>query len=147
MATPAVTGEGQVILDGRAYRIAGKVQRELATRFAPKTVIGDYTDESNPLVSTATWRSWNGGFGLETIRSAGDFNRARWSSLYTRLPGRLNAGPEPRRKRDRCDQRRAEWRADHGHRPGHCYGLVLQRGRFRFMEPGHHRYVTGHVLA
>ncbi len=93
MAQPAVTSEGQILLDGRTYRIEGQVQRELATRFAPKTVIGDYTDESNPLISTATWRSWNGGFGLETIRSADDFNRNRWSSLYTRVPGHLLLGP------------------------------------------------------
>ncbi len=93
MAQPSVTGEGQIRLDGRTYRIEGPVQRELATRFAPKTVIGDYTDESNPLISTATWRSWNGGFGLETIRNADDFDRNRWSSLYTRLPGHLLLAP------------------------------------------------------
>lgn len=93
MANPAVTREGQVLLDGKTYHIEGPVQRELATRFAPKTVIGDYTDESNPLISTATWRSWDGGFGLETIRSADDFNRNRWSSLYTRVPDHLLLGP------------------------------------------------------
>lgn len=93
MAQPTVTSEGQVLLDGRTYRIEGQVQRELATRFAPKTVIGDYTDESNPLISTASWRSWNGGFGLETIRSADDFDRSRWNSLYTRMPGHLLLGP------------------------------------------------------
>ncbi len=93
MANPAVTGESQVLLDGRTYHIEGPVQRELATRFAPKTVIGDYTDESNPLISTATWRSWNGGFGLETIRSVDDFDRSRFSSLYTRVPGHLLLGP------------------------------------------------------
>lgn len=96
MANPAVTGKGQIWLDGRTYSIDGPVQRELATRFAPKTVIGDYTDESNPLVSTATWRSWNGGFGLETVRSTDDFNRHRWSSLYTRLPNHLMLGPSIR---------------------------------------------------
>ncbi len=93
MGQPAVTDEGQVLLDGTTYRIDGRVQRELATRFAPKTVIGDYTDESSPLISTATWRSWNGGFGLETIRDASDFNRSRWSSLYTRIPDHLLLGP------------------------------------------------------
>ena len=93
MAETPVTGEGRVLLDGRIYRIEGPVQRELATRFAPKTVIGDYTDESNPLISTATWRSWNGGFGLETIRDRNDFNRTRWSSLYSRVPGHLLLGP------------------------------------------------------
>jgi len=71
MAQASVTNEGEVLLDGRSYRIEGRVQRELATRFAPKTVIGDYTDESNPLISTATWRSWDGGFGLETVRENG----------------------------------------------------------------------------
>lgn len=96
MTTPAVTGEGKIWLDGRLYGIEGPVQRELSTRFAPKTVIGDYTDESNPLVSTATWRSWNGGFGLETIRSADDFNRYRASTLYTRLPNHLMLSPRVR---------------------------------------------------
>jgi hypothetical protein len=96
MAKPAAIAEGQIWLDGRTYRIDGQVQRELATRFAPKTVIGDYTDESNPLISTATWRSWNGGFGLETVRSADDFDRHRWSSLYTRLPNHLLLGPSIR---------------------------------------------------
>ena len=51
MSATSVTNEGEVRLDGRLYRIVGGVQRDLATRFAPKTVIGDYTDESNPLVS------------------------------------------------------------------------------------------------
>ncbi len=97
MPQPSVTNEGEVHLDGRSYRIDGHVQRELATRFAPKTVIGDYTDESNPLVSTATWRSWEDGFGLETIRDARDFQRNRWSSLYTRVPGHLLLGPRVRR--------------------------------------------------
>ena len=79
MAVPEALGEGQVWLDGRTYRIEGRVSRELATRFAPKTVVGDYTDESNPLVSTATWRSWDGGFGLEAIQGQDDFNKTKLS--------------------------------------------------------------------
>jgi len=66
-----------VSLGGRTFPIQGPVLRSLASRLPPKETQGDYTLESNPIVSTIVWNNHTGGIGQET---QSDFSNKTWFS-------------------------------------------------------------------
>ncbi len=77
----------RVRIDDTNYKIVGGVQRSLASTFPQKLVIGDYSQESHPLVSTINWDDWRGGMLKEVGEFPEDQHRTYYTSLNTRFKG------------------------------------------------------------
>lgn len=87
MATP---GYDEIMLDGMPFKAAGGVVnvQNLAT-FQRKTVIGDYTRDSNPVLSTWVMTDWSGGHGVHSLEEGADAARYRFGVINARSPRQL----------------------------------------------------------
>lgn len=84
MATPDY---GSIQLDDTRFKLAGDPSVTAVDRFPGKITIGDYSLDSNDLLSTWLIRDLSGGHGIaEHVEGTTD-NRFRWSNLNTRYPG------------------------------------------------------------
>lgn len=57
-----------VSLNGRLFWVSGGVRRQIANQFAQKTVIGEFNETSDPVLSQITWNDLRGGQGRYIIR-------------------------------------------------------------------------------
>ena len=75
------------------YPIVGQVQRGLSSSYPEKTVIGDYTQDSSPILSTLSLTDHRGGIGLDVMTGQGDTDRSWYSTADTRWRGHLVLPP------------------------------------------------------
>lgn len=75
---------GEVILDGMAF--PASIQWQNLATFQGKVTFGEFTDDSNPLLSTWSITDLSGGHGVADLREGTDSNRCRWATLQTRFP-------------------------------------------------------------
>lgn len=81
----------EIVLDGMHFLIEGKVIQESAIdRLAPKQTTGDYTLDSNDLLSAWVTGDLSGGHGVIDLREGVDDNRYRFGNLYTRYPNQIS---------------------------------------------------------
>lgn len=83
MATPEY---GEVWLDGTAFPLAGPVQVQANDRFPGKITVGDYSLDSNDLLSTWAISDLTGGHGIAEHQEGTTDNRFRFGNLNTRYP-------------------------------------------------------------
>ena len=90
-----IVDEGRVSLNGFDYRLRGPVTSTIASRFAPKQVIGETTLESHEDVSYLRWDDWTGGIGLREFYADGGPapKRAWFSDCDLSKPGHTTLGP------------------------------------------------------
>lgn len=92
LATMGVNPEGrepeQIILDGVPIPVLSMNYSDLS-RFESKLTIGDYSKDSDALLSTWAQSGWNGGILIDEHIEGGTDQRERWSTLWTRSPGQL----------------------------------------------------------
>lgn len=91
--TPQTTPNDVIWLDDVPFPVVSVNYTDLS-RFEPKITIGDYSKESDQLLSSWIQSSWSGGALVdEHIEGATD-SRFRFSTLWTRSPGQLTLPPE-----------------------------------------------------
>ena len=83
----------EISLNGVRYPIVGGVQRTLVSNFPPKQVIGEWTQESDPNLSTLVLSDHRGGIGLDVMGGQGDTNRSWYSTATLRYKNRLILPP------------------------------------------------------
>lgn len=88
-----VLSENEISLNAVRYKIVGPVQRSLSSNYPQKTVIGDYTKDSSPILSTLSLTDHRGGIGLDIMEGQGDTNRSWYSTADLRFKGRLVLPP------------------------------------------------------
>ena len=89
----AVLDLGEVSINGVRYPIAGSVRRSLSSIYPGKTVIGDYTKDSSPILSTLALSDHRGGIGQDIYDGEGPANRSWYSTADTRYKGHLILPP------------------------------------------------------
>lgn len=93
--TSRVIAQGEVSLNGVRYPIAKakdssqRVQTIPASIYPEKTIIGDYTRESNPRLSSMTWSDFRGGLGIDTMEGQQEVDRYWSGYLWTRHKGQV----------------------------------------------------------
>lgn len=87
-----VLKENQCFLDGRYYKLAGPVRRVLVSRLPEKVTVGEYSEASNPILSTITWSNLQG-IGREVMRPNDPANFAFLSDADMSFPGQIVLGP------------------------------------------------------
>lgn len=86
MTTP-MPDEKTIILDGQTYYLSdGALQFAGLKTFPPKVVTGDYSLDSNPLLSAWVISDYTGGHGVSDLNLATDTNRYRYGDINTRFP-------------------------------------------------------------
>lgn len=83
----------EVVLDNVSYPVAGISFQQLG-RFEPKITIGDYSKESDQILSSWIQSSWSGGAMVDDHIEGATDSRFRFSTLWTRSPGQLTLPPE-----------------------------------------------------
>lgn len=93
MPVGRIENKDQVWLNGHVFAIRGQVQRQIANQFAPKTVIGDFTEQSDPVLSNITWRDLKDGMGRYAIhpdeQSDPHFHSFWYGNVRNTLPGHI----------------------------------------------------------
>lgn len=93
MATARIEQPDMVSLNGHLFRIKGQVIRQIANRFAEKTVIGDFTEQSDPVLSNITWRDMKDGMGRYSIhpdeQDGAHFHSFWYGNIRNTLPGHI----------------------------------------------------------
>lgn len=75
-----------IALDGTHFRLKGPLSYVNLATLPPKIVIGDYTNDTNELMSSWVLTDLSGGHGVQEL-SASDTNRYRWAEgIYARYP-------------------------------------------------------------
>jgi len=87
--TEAIQDLNSISLNGVRYKIAGPVQRSLVSNYPEKTVIGDYTKDSSPILSSLALSDHRGGIGLDVMEGQGDTDRSWYSTADIRYKGHL----------------------------------------------------------
>jgi hypothetical protein len=84
----------EVLIDGWRFKPDGGVLnvQNLAT-FQRKTVINDYTRDSNPLLSTWVLTDFSGGHGVQELEEGADAARYRFGVVNARNPRQLVPPP------------------------------------------------------
>lgn len=79
---------GDVLMDGWHFKLTeqGRVQMSSVDRFAPKLTVGDYSLDSNDLLSAWVISDLTGGHGVADLKEGVDDNRYRMGTIYTRYP-------------------------------------------------------------
>ena len=86
MSVP-MTDEKTIILNGKTYYLSdGALQFAGLKTFPPKVVTGDYSLDSNPLLSAWVISDYTGGHGVTDLNLATDTNRYRYGDINTRFP-------------------------------------------------------------
>src|SRR3990172_6602119 len=83
----------EVVIDNVSYPVTGINFTGLG-RFDPKVTIGDYSKESDQLLSSWIQSSWSGGAMVDDHIEGATDSRFRFSTLWTRSPGQLTLPPE-----------------------------------------------------
>ena len=84
---------GTLVIDNVYYPVSQVTFTELS-RFEPKVTIGDYSHESDQLLSSWIQSSWSGGALIDDHIEGATDSRFRFSTLWTRSPGQLTLPPE-----------------------------------------------------
>ena len=84
----------EIIIDGWRFKVVGGVVnvQNLAT-FQRKTVIGDYTRDSNPVLSTWVLTDFSGGHGVQALEEGADAARYRFGVVDARRPRQITCPP------------------------------------------------------
>jgi hypothetical protein len=85
---------GEVLFDDRRVPIVGIVQRANLGRFPPKVVTGDYTKDSDDLLSTWVLSNFSGGGQVEDIEEGAHEGRFWYATLDTFHPNQLALLPQ-----------------------------------------------------
>lgn len=81
----------EIVLDGMHFLVDGKVIQESAIdRLAPKQTTGDYTLDSNDLLSAWVLGDLTGGHGITDLREGVEDNRYSFGTMYTRHPNQIS---------------------------------------------------------
>ena len=89
-----VTRFGEVQLLGNYYPIIGPVKEGDAAQWAPKTVTGDWTKDSQKLASSVVWSDFRAGIGIKDMVEGKDDNRCYFSTCEIGFKGHLVAPPK-----------------------------------------------------
>lgn len=89
-------GVNEVILNGRHLPIVGQVSVQDLARFPSKVTFGDYSYDSDPLLSTYIISSLTGGIGNEKLKEGVDDETYWTGTLETRYPGQITLGARTR---------------------------------------------------
>lgn len=92
MAATVISAD-EVSLNAVAYKLVGAVKRSLSSIYPGKTVIGDYTKDSSPILSTLSLTDHRGGIGQDIYDGDGPANRSWYSTAETRFKGHLILPP------------------------------------------------------
>lgn len=87
-----VQSPNEISLNSVYYKIAGPVKRTLLS-YPEKQVIGDYTKDSNPILSTLALTDHRGGIGQDIMERQEDADRSWYSTADTRYKGHLILPP------------------------------------------------------
>jgi hypothetical protein len=79
----------EVLMDELPIPIRGSITVQNLARFVGKTTIGDYTADSDDLLSTFIIADWSGGFGIEDITEGADVGRYWAGTLDSTRPRQL----------------------------------------------------------
>lgn len=82
-----------IVLDDVAYKVTGGVQVQNLAVFQRKFVIGDYTRDSHPLLSSWVITDLSGGHGIEQLEEGADAARYRWGVINARKPRQITLPP------------------------------------------------------
>jgi hypothetical protein len=77
---------GQIILNGMRLSLRSPLSESNLSTFQRKIVVGDYTEDSNPLLSSWVISDLSGGLGVEDMNETSDATRYRIASLYPAIP-------------------------------------------------------------
>lgn len=97
----SVIGANEIELNSVKYKINGSIKPILASKFADKMVVGDYTKASNPNVDSWVISDNRGGILAEEMDEATQANRGWWSTCnlsylnHMVLPPLATAGMKP----------------------------------------------------
>jgi hypothetical protein len=78
--------ELELMLNGAHYRLSSPLQFTNLKTFPGKVVTGDYSLDSNPLLSAWVISDYSGGHGVQDINEATDTNRYSYGDINTRFP-------------------------------------------------------------
>lgn len=82
----------EIILDGMPLKLRGTLPDSNLATFQRKMVIGDYTQESNPLLSSWVISDLSGGNGIFDMNESSDSTRYNIGNMYTRWPAQITSG-------------------------------------------------------
>lgn len=93
MASPRFDDEvGIVLFNGERYPVVYEDYVQLNT-FQDKTTLGDYTRDSDQLISAKIWSDFSGGFGIRYIREGSNAGSYEWAvGMDGRRPNQLSLG-------------------------------------------------------
>lgn len=83
-----------VHLDGLPIPVKGPIGYTNLAVFQPKVTIGDFTSESDQILSVWIQSDWTGGGQIEDLNESSDVQRFRHATLDTRYPNILTLPPE-----------------------------------------------------
>jgi hypothetical protein len=92
MVEALVDSFDEIVLNGIPFKTRGLVPDVNLSVFGGKVVTGDYTKDSNPLLSAWVTSDLSGGHGVEDMNEGVDVNRYKIGTLYTRYPGQITKG-------------------------------------------------------
>lgn len=82
----------EVVLNGWHLPVVGQVSIQDLARFPTKVTFGDYSQDSDPLLSTYVISSLTGGIGNEKLKEGVDDETYWTGTLETRYPGQITLG-------------------------------------------------------
>lgn len=91
-----ITAEAdEIVVDGKPYKLTNGVVnfQDIAT-FAPKSTIGDYSRDSNPLTSSWVITDLSGGHGVVDLEEGADAGRYRFGVVDARRPRQITCPME-----------------------------------------------------
>lgn len=80
---------GIVEFNGVRYPVLPTASYQNLARWNGKTVFGDYTRDSDEVISSKIWTAFGGGIGVLHNREGSDDGRCWWSTLWTQSPFQL----------------------------------------------------------
>jgi hypothetical protein len=90
MVEALVDSYDEIILNNVPMKTVGRVPDVNLSVFGGKVVTGDYTKDSNPLLSAWVTSDLSGGLGVVEMNEGVDVNRYNKGSWYTRYPGKIS---------------------------------------------------------
>ena len=82
-----------IVIDGMPFKAMGGIQTQNLAVFQRKFVIGDYTRDSHPLLSSWVVTDWSGGHGIQQLEEGSDSARYRWGVIDARKPRQVTLPP------------------------------------------------------
>jgi hypothetical protein len=90
----SISTEYDVIrLDGMPFKAVNGVQVQNLSVFQRKFVLGDYTKDSHPLLSSWILSDLSGGHGISELQEGADSARFRWGVMEARRPRQITIPP------------------------------------------------------